>query len=78
VHPEAEPLTENSVSSCIWLAYIFKSNGIRQSDTRVHWALSERLCFWKHPLSNAKLFLLVYVFFIFRHILFTSQKFLTF
>jgi len=29
VHPEAQPLTERSVSSCIWLVYIFRSNGIR-------------------------------------------------
>jgi len=29
MHPEAEPLTKNSLSSCIWLAYIFRSNGIR-------------------------------------------------
>jgi len=29
VHPEREPLTKSSVSSCIWLAYIFRSNGIR-------------------------------------------------
>jgi len=28
VHPEVEPLTESSMSSCIWLAYIFRSNGI--------------------------------------------------
>jgi len=28
VHPEAEPLIESSVSSCIWLVYIFRSNGI--------------------------------------------------
>jgi len=29
VHLEAQPLTERSMSSCIWLAYIFRSNGIR-------------------------------------------------
>jgi len=34
VHPEAELLTERSVSSCIWLAYSLRSNGIHQSDTR--------------------------------------------
>jgi len=28
VHPEAEPLIESSVNSCIWLAYIFRSNRI--------------------------------------------------
>jgi len=28
VHLEEEPFTESSVSSCIWLAYIFRSNGI--------------------------------------------------
>jgi len=36
VHLEAQPLTERSVNSCIWLAYNFRSNRICQSDTRVH------------------------------------------
>jgi len=29
MHPGAEQLTESSVSSCIWLANIFRYNGIR-------------------------------------------------
>jgi len=38
------------VSSCIWLAYNFRSNRICQSDTRAHWTPSERLRFWMHPI----------------------------
>jgi len=52
VHPEAQPLIERSVSSCIWLAYNFRSNRICQSDIRAHWALSEWLRFWMHPLDD--------------------------
>jgi len=32
VHPEVQSLIERSVSSCIWLAYDFRSNRICQSD----------------------------------------------
>jgi len=32
--------TESSVSSCIWLAYIFRFNRILQSDTRAQWAVA--------------------------------------
>jgi len=59
VHPEAQPLTERLVSSCIWSAYIFRSNRICQSDTRAHWALSERLRFWMHSLCPNEPSLLV-------------------
>jgi len=49
VHPEAQSLTERSVSSCICLAYSIRSKNIGQSNARAHWALSERLRFWMHP-----------------------------
>jgi len=54
VHPEAQQFIEHSVSSCIWLVYIFRSREICQSDTKAHWALSERSCFWMHPLGTSR------------------------
>jgi len=50
VHPEAQPLTERSVSSCIWLAYSIRSKNLGQSNAWAYWAISERFRFWIHPM----------------------------
>jgi len=54
VHPEAQSLTELSVSSCISLAYSIRSKIVGQSNVRAHWALNERSHFWMHPMGASR------------------------